>query len=81
MPHLQNCDHKDDGWCGECVREMGEQIIDLREAIFSVSIITLEETHNDGESEPSRIEVKQSDFERLRHAQRLVLDACKKYLI
>lgn len=25
MPHLMNCNHSDDGWCLECVRELWEE--------------------------------------------------------
>lgn len=24
MPHLENCGHRCDGWCAECVKELGE---------------------------------------------------------
>ena len=29
MPHLQNCDHSEDGWCLDCVKKMHDEF-DLR---------------------------------------------------
>ena len=25
MPHLMNCDHSDDGWCLDCVKELHDK--------------------------------------------------------
>lgn len=28
MPHLMNCPHQGEGWCLNCVKEMGERLIE-----------------------------------------------------
>lgn len=33
MPHLENCGHKCDGWCAECVKELGETCLRYEETI------------------------------------------------
>lgn len=33
MPHLMNCPHMADGWCLECVAAIGNEAIELREAL------------------------------------------------
>jgi regulator of RNase E activity RraB len=33
MPHLMNCSHIDDGWCVECVKSIGEELITHAEII------------------------------------------------
>lgn len=33
MPHLENCHHRADGWCGDCVKQLGTENMDLRQAI------------------------------------------------
>lgn len=85
MPHLQNCDHKEDGWCSECVKEMGEQLIDLRHAILSVSNLSLESTYDLGidlaMDNASRIEIKTTELPKWKRAMREVSIVCKKYLI
>lgn len=29
MPHLQNCDHCDDGWCLDCVKELHDLLMQV----------------------------------------------------
>jgi len=33
MPHLENCQHTGDGWCFECVGNMGRELIAARATI------------------------------------------------
>ncbi len=36
MPHLSNCPHAEDGWCGDCVKELGEEVIRFQLLIHEV---------------------------------------------
>ncbi len=36
VPHLMNCPHADDGWCAECVADLGNENWRLREALAQV---------------------------------------------
>ncbi len=85
MPHLMNCPHSPDGWCLDCVKEMGEQLIDLRHAILSVSNLSLESTYASGQDlvtdTPDRIEIKKTELSKWKRAMREVSVVCKKYLI
>lgn len=36
VPHLMNCPHNDDGWCLDCVADLGNQSWKLREALAAL---------------------------------------------
>lgn len=36
VPHLMNCPHSDDGWCLDCVAELGNENWRLREALGEI---------------------------------------------
>lgn len=36
MPHLMNCRHSEEGWCLNCVKEIGEENIELRQQLESI---------------------------------------------
>lgn len=33
VPHLMNCPHTNDGWCAQCVAELGNENLRLRAAL------------------------------------------------
>ena len=33
MPHLENCSHTGSGWCGDCVKSLGEENLRLSESL------------------------------------------------
>jgi len=38
VPHLMNCPHTDDGWCTECVAELGNENWRQRDEIAALRI-------------------------------------------
>jgi hypothetical protein len=36
MPHLENCSHRGDGWCGDCVKKLGEECISLQLQLHAI---------------------------------------------
>lgn len=82
MPHLENCPHNPGGWCLDCVKELGDQVTDLRLAIFETTLITFEAIHDEGlESIPSSVRVKSGEEEQFIKAHKITSAACKKWLI
>ena len=89
MPHLQNCDHSEHGWCLDCVKALGDENQDLRLALMHVSNVAFQETFLEGhidaegriDSDPDSIVIDKKDYGLLRLAMQHVSECCKKYLI
>lgn len=42
MPHLENCPHSHDSWCFDCVKELGEENMRLRDAVHDARTMLIE---------------------------------------
>ena len=53
IPWLANCEHTGDGWCPDCVRELGEDALRFREALetFEGDCLAFAKRHKEGGDE------------------------------
>ncbi len=83
MPHLENCRHMEDGWCLSCVKELGEENLDLRMALLEFSKVTFKFHFTEAQDyceKPKFITVQESDHQKLRNAVALEMAVRKKWL-
>lgn len=63
MPHLENCIHKDDGWCLDCIKELGKENLKFSQAILKLSRIIKELGEENESLRQAILEVSRITFE------------------